>query len=107
MNTIAIDEIKSYLRIDTNLEDALLALFLFSAQSYLENYLGRTLAEIKGTALDYPWPIKVWVVSAVGQMYNRREDFDFDLLPHNFLSHYKTIPGWGFGDAPTTKTTTA
>ena len=96
MHVLTLEEIKSQLRIDSAAEDNVLTGFEAAAVEYLETiYLGQTLDEIKGTDDDYPAPLKIWILVAIGQMNENRENFDFSKLPHGYISHYREA--WGFG----------
>ena len=95
MSAISLDDVKSQLRIDSTGEDYHLSGFIQAAETYLENYLGQTLDTIKGDDSDYPWPLKVWLLIAVGQMNNDREGFSFGDLRHESLAHYRADYDFG------------
>ncbi len=69
---LPLDEVKLYLRIDSNEEDALIASFLNTAQELCEGILRFPLSEFE----ELPETVKQAILYAVAAMYEKREGAD-------------------------------
>lgn len=69
---LTVEEVKLYLRVDGDEEDALITKFILSAEEICEGILRYELTEFE----IVPEVVKQAVMYAVANMYEKREDFD-------------------------------
>lgn len=69
---LTLEELKLYLRVDGDEEDALITKFILSAEELCEGILRYELTEFE----DVPEVVKQAVMYAVANMYEKREEFD-------------------------------
>lgn len=69
---LTLEEVKLYLRVDGDEEDALITKFILSAEELCEGILRYELKEFE----TVPEVVKQAVMYAVANMYEKREEFD-------------------------------
>ena len=80
---ITLEEIKEYLRIDGEEEDALLAGLLLAAKEHCENYLQARLPR------KVPTPVKQAMLILAGHFYEQRAGEDIPKVVYVLLSPYR------------------
>ena len=78
-----LEEVKAYLRIDSEEEDSLLAGLLLAAKEHCENYLQA------GLPSEVPTPVKQAVLILVGHFYEQRAGEDIPKVVYVLLSPYR------------------
>lgn len=80
---VSISELKEYLRIDGEEEDALLAGFIAAAKEHCENYLKVSLPEI------FPGPVRQALLILAGHFYEQRSGEDIPKAIYALLAPYR------------------
>ena len=78
-----LEEVKAYLRIDSEEEDILLAGLLLAAKEHCENYLQA------GLPSEVPTPVKQALLIIVGHFYEQRAGEDIPKVVYVLLSPYR------------------
>lgn len=78
-----LEEVKAYLRIDSEEEDILLAGLLFAAKEHCENYLQA------GLPSEVPTPVKQALLILIGHFYEQRAGEDIPNVVYVLLSPYR------------------
>ena len=78
-----LEEVKAYLRIDSEEEDSLLAGLLLAAKEHCENYLQA------GLPSEVPTPVKQALLILVGHFYEQRAGEDIPKVVYVLLSPYR------------------
>ena len=78
-----LEEVKAYLRIDSEEEDSLLAGLLLAAKEHCENYLQA------GLPSEIPTPVKQALLILVGHFYEQRVGEDIPKVVYVLLSPYR------------------
>lgn len=88
--TIALDEVKNYLRVENNLDDLLIGDFTAAAIEEAGNYLNRDWP-----AGEYPTAIKTDILTLIAWKYENRGDMAAGLppIPLTGLNQYRLLPG--------------
>ncbi len=80
---LTLEEIKEYLRIDGEEEDALLTVLYAAAKEHSENYLQTALPS------EVPMPVKQALLILVGHFYEQRAGEDIPQVVYVLLSPYR------------------
>jgi uncharacterized phage protein (predicted DNA packaging) len=80
---ISLAEVKTYLRVDGEEEDDLLAGLILTAKEHCENYLKTSLL------IETPTPIKQAMLLLVGHFYEQRVGEDIPKVVYALLSSYR------------------
>ena len=78
-----LEEVKAYLRIDSEEEDILLVGLLLAAKEHCENYLQA------GLPSEVPTPVKQALLILVGHFYEQRAGEDIPKVVYVLLSPYR------------------
>ena len=78
-----LEEVKAYLRIDSEEEDTLLAALLLAAKEHCENYLQACLTS------EVPTPVKQALLILTGHFYEQRAGEDIPNVVYVLLSPYR------------------
>lgn len=79
----ALEEVKAYLRIDSEEENTLLAGLLLAAKEHCEDYLQA------GLPSQMPTPVKQAMLILVGHLYEQRAGEDIPKVVYVLLSPYR------------------
>ena len=82
-DVVTLAEVKEYLRIDSDAEDALLLTLIDVAEDHCENYLQTSLPS------ELPTPVKQAVLILVGHFYEQRVGEDIPKVVYVLLSPYR------------------
>ena len=82
---VKLEEIKEYLRIDSEEENTLLAGLFLVAKEHCENYLQTTLPG------EVPTPVKQALLILVGHFYEQRAGEDIPKVVYALLSPYRQL----------------
>lgn len=80
---VTLAEVKEYLRIDSEAEDALLLTLIDVAKDHCENYLQASLPS------ELPMPVKQAMLILVGHFYEQRVGEDIPKVVYVLLSPYR------------------
>lgn len=80
---LTLEEVKEYLRIDSNDEDTLIGSLILVAKEHCENYLQSTLPE------EVPMPVKQALLILIGHFYEERVGESIPNVVYVLLSPYR------------------
>lgn len=72
-SSVTITEVKAHLRITSNVEDALLQLYMDAANDRIENYINRPIPDNTDSPPTAPAAIKAAALLIISDMYENRE----------------------------------
>ena len=80
---LTLEEVKEYLRIDSNDEDTLIGSLILVAKEHCENYLQASLPE------EVPMPVKQALLILIGHFYEERVGESIPNVVYVLLSPYR------------------
>ncbi len=71
-SVITVATAKLFMRVDSNVEDSIVAIMLNAAKSRGDAYVNNPFKDKAGVELDIPYDVELWVLQTTSKFYNQR-----------------------------------